>query len=102
MLLWAVIGGYVVQRAIEGLFMRRFGMHIHVWGRIDSQFRLVTARRNPNMMLLVGALLLGRPDVGLELLALWTIISIIFHAVRLAQASARADRGAPITSWLDA
>jgi phosphatidylglycerophosphate synthase len=101
MLLWAVIGGYVVQRAIEGLFMRRFGMHIHVWQRIDSRFRLVTARRNPNMVLLVGALLLGRPDVGLELLALWTILSIIFHAVRLAQASARADRGAPIVSWLD-
>lgn len=102
MLLWAVIGGYVVQRAIEGLFMRRFGMHIHVWGRIDSQFRLVTARRNPNMVLLVGALLAGRPDVGLELVALWTIVSIIFHAVRLSQASTRADRGGRIVSWLDA
>jgi phosphatidylglycerophosphate synthase len=102
MLLWAVVGGYVVQRAIEGLFMRRFGMHIHVWNRIDSQFRLVTARRNPNMVLLVGSLLVGRPDVGLELVALWTIVSIIFHAVRLAQASARADRGGKIVSWLEA
>lgn len=102
MLLWIVIGGYVVQRAIEGLFMRRFGMHIHVWRRIDSQFRLVTARRNPNMILLVGALALGRPDVGLELLALWTIVSIIFHAVRLAQASALSDRGGRVTSWLEA
>jgi len=102
MLLWAVIGGYVVQRAIEGLFMRRFGMHIHVWRRIDSQFRLVTARRNPNMVILVGALAAGRPDVGLELLALWTIVSIIFHAVRLAQASALAERGGRVVSWLDA
>ncbi len=101
MLLWAIIGGYVVQRLIEGVFMRRFGgMHIHVWRRIDSRFRLITARRNPNMVILVAALLFGRPDVGLELLGLWTLLSLIFHAVRLAQANVRADRGQPIVSWL--
>jgi phosphatidylglycerophosphate synthase len=101
MLLWAIIGGYVVQRAIEGLFMKRYGgMHIHVWRPIDSRFRLITARRNPNMAILVAALLFGRPDVGLELIALWTVLSLIFHAVRLAQATALADRGQPIISWL--
>ena len=103
MLMWAIVGGYVVQRIIEGLFMRRFNkMHIHVWKRIDSQFRLITARRNPNMVILVGALLFARPDVGIELVALWTIVSLIFHAVRLAQATARADRGEQIRSWLEA
>jgi phosphatidylglycerophosphate synthase len=101
MLMWAIIGGYVVQRLIEGMFMRRFGgMHIHVWQTIDSQFRLITARRNPNMVILVAALLFGRPDVGLELVALWTIVSLIFHAVRLAQANALHDRGGKIVSWL--
>ena len=103
MVLWAIIGGYVLQRIIEGLFIQRFnGMHIHVWKRIDSQFRLVTARRNPNMVILVAALLLKRPDVGLELVALWTLLSLIFHAVRLAQASEQAARGQPIVSWLSA
>jgi phosphatidylglycerophosphate synthase len=101
MLMWAIVGGYVVQRLIEGIFMRRFGgMHIHVWQQIDSRFRLVTARRNPNMVILVAALLFGRPDVGLELVALWTILSLIFHAVRLAQANALHDRGGKIVSWL--
>ncbi|MFL6794617.1 MAG: CDP-alcohol phosphatidyltransferase family protein [Sphingomicrobium sp.] len=101
MVLWAIIGGYVLQRLIEGVFMRRFGgMHIHVWQKIDSQFRLITARRNPNMVILVAALLFGRPDRGLVLVAWWTIISLIFHAVRYAQASEAAARGTPITSWL--
>src|SRR5512144_3174092 len=60
MVLSAIIGGYVLQRLIEGVFMRRFGgMHIHVWQKIDSQFRLITARRNPNMIILVAALLAG-------------------------------------------
>jgi phosphatidylglycerophosphate synthase len=97
----AIVFGYVAQRIIEGIFMRRFGMHIHVWQRIDSQFRLITARRNPNMMILVFCLALGRPDLGIELVALWTILSLIFHAVRLAQANARRDRGRPVVSWLE-
>jgi phosphatidylglycerophosphate synthase len=103
MVLWAIIGGYVAQRAIEGLFMRRFGrMHIHVWRPVDSRFRLVTARRNPNMVILVGSLLFARPDAGLVLVAFWTIVSLIFHAVRLAQASELAARGKPVVSWLEA
>jgi phosphatidylglycerophosphate synthase len=103
MVLWAIIGGYVAQRVIEGIFMRRFGgMHIHVWKQVDSRFRLITARRNPNMVILVAALLVGRPDTGLVLVALWTILSLIFHAVRLAQASEQAARGQKIVSWLEA
>ena len=101
MVLWAIIGGYVAQRVIKGIFMRRFGrMHIHVWRPIDSKFRLITARRNPNMVILVVALLLGRPDGGLVAVAWWTIVSLFFHAVRLAQASEQAARGKPIVSWL--
>lgn len=96
----AIVFGYVAQRLIEGVFVRRFGMHIHVWQQVDSRFRLITARRNPNMVILVGSLLAGRPDLGIELVALWTLISLIFHAVRLAQANARRDRGLPVTSWL--
>ena len=102
MVLWAIIGGYVLQRLIEGIFMRRFGgMHIHVWERIDSQFRLITARRNPNMVILVASLLVARPDWGLILVAFWTVISLLFHAIRYALASERASRGIPIRSWLE-
>jgi hypothetical protein len=98
-----IVGGYVAQRVIEGLSILRFnGMEIHVWRPIDSKFRLITARRNPNMVILVAALLVRRPDVGLELVALWTLLSLIFHAVRLAQASEQAARGHKIASWLDA
>ena len=100
MVVGAIILGYVVQRIIEGVFVRRYGMHIHVWQQVDSRFRLITARRNPNMAILVASLLAGRPDVGIELVALWTLLSLIFHAVRLAQANARRDRGGMVASWL--
>src|SRR3546814_17414232 len=45
----AVIAGYILQRVMEGLFLKDFSMDIHVWENFDSQFRLVTARRHPNI-----------------------------------------------------
>jgi len=97
----AIVGGYVVQRLIEGIFLRRYGgMHIHVWEKIDSDFRLITARRNPNMVILFVATLFQRPDIGLIAVAWWTVLSCIFHAVRLVQAMARQRRGETIGSWL--
>jgi phosphatidylglycerophosphate synthase len=95
-----IVGGYVVQRLIEGAFIQWFGMHIHVWRKSDSDFRLITARRNPNMVILFFATLLGRPDTGLILLAWWTGLSCLFHLVRLGQARALKARGGAIVSWL--
>jgi phosphatidylglycerophosphate synthase len=103
MVLWVIVGGYVAQRIIEGLSIKRFGgMEIHVWRPIDSKFRLITARRNPNMVILIAALLFRRPDMGLVLVAWWTLISLIFHAVRLAQMTERQARGQKVVSWLEA
>lgn len=98
--LGAILGGYVVQRLIEGVFMRRFDMHIHVWRKLDSDFRLITARRNPNMVILFAATLVGRPDIGLIAVAVWTVLSCLFHLVRLLQAFAADRRGEPVLSWL--
>ncbi len=96
-----ILGGYVLQRVVEGAFMRIFGMHIHVWERIDSKFRLITARRNPNMVILFVSVVVGRPDTGLWAVAAWTAISTLFHAMRLWQAMQFARRGGEIRSWLE-
>ena len=103
MALGMIVGGYVAQRVIEGISIKRFGgMEIHVWRPLDSKFRLITARRNPNMVILVASLLFGRPDLGIELVAWWTLISLIFHAVRLAQMTELKARGQKVVSWLEA
>lgn len=102
---WVVIGtmlfGYVAQRLIEGAFIVRFGMHIHVWRRFDSQFRLITARRNPNMLILFVAMLVARPDWGIVAVAAWTAISLVVHLVRLIQAFLLRQSGGDVRSWLD-
>jgi phosphatidylglycerophosphate synthase len=99
-ILGVIVGGYVVQRLIEGAFILRFKMHVHVWRRFDSRFRLVTARRNPNMVILLVTLIAGRPDWGLVAVAGWTIVSLLVHMVQLAQAIAARAAGRPVVSWL--
>jgi len=95
--LLAIFAGYIVQRVIEGIFMRLYGMHIHVWRPFDSWFRLITARRNPNLILLLLSLFAGRPDLGILAVAVWTLLSLLVHAVQLVQAMAAREK--PV-SWL--
>lgn len=97
--LGAILAGYVLQRVEEGIFIARFGIEMHVWQRFDSLFRLVTARRNPNLLILTVATLLGAPREGLIAVGIWVVVSLIVHAVRIAQAFAAARQG-PLVSWL--
>jgi phosphatidylglycerophosphate synthase len=96
----AIVGGYVVQRLIEGAFIALFRIHIHVWRPFDSRFRLIAARRNPNMVILLAFLIAGRPDWGLIAVAAWTLVSLAVHAVQLIQAIAARAAGRPVVSWL--
>jgi hypothetical protein len=101
MVLWVIVGGTVAERAIEGLSVQRFGFAIQLWRPFDSRFRLISAGRNPNLAILVGALLLRRPDSGLVAIAWWTLISLIIDSVRFTQMTERQARGAPVVSWLE-
>ncbi len=101
LVLIVIVGGYILQRAIEGIFIRVFGQHIHVWRPMDSWFRLITARRNPNMVLLFVSMIFGRPDIGLIAVAWWTLISLAVHMVQILQAGLVKMRGGQIISWLE-
>ena len=96
--LWVILAGYWLQRGEEWIFLRLFGFHVHAWRPFDSFFRLITARRNPNLLLLTGACFFGRPDVGMLLVAAWTAISLVVHLVQILQAAMK-PRGTMV-SWL--
>jgi phosphatidylglycerophosphate synthase len=97
--LWITLGGYLAGRLLEGLFLLLFRFEIHCWQPIDSRFRLVTARRNPNLVLLSAGTAIGRPELGFALVALWTAVSIAFHSLRLALAIAERRRGRGVRPW---
>ena len=101
-LMWLMFGGYIAGRVCEGYFMRRYGMHMYVWRRFDSRFRLFIARRNPNMVMMQLSLFVARPDWGLYAIVGWTVLSFVIQCVQVAQAEAVRSHGGKITSWLDA
>jgi phosphatidylglycerophosphate synthase len=97
--LWVIVAGYILQRGEEALFIQLFQMQIHVWRKFDSLFRQITARRNPNLLILMVATLLGAPREGMIAVAVWTVLCFLIHLVRIGQALA-ARRAGPLSSWL--
>ncbi len=93
-----IVTGYVIGRVVEGIFISAYGFHLHVWRRIDSLAREITARRNPNMLIFTIAVVAGAPAWGFLMVAVWTVIGVAFHALRLIQAGLRRT---PVTSWME-
>jgi phosphatidylglycerophosphate synthase len=98
LLLAIIVAGYVLQRVQEGFFIARFKLEIHIWRRFDSRFRLITARRNPNLIILSVAALLSRPDWGFWGVAIWTALCFGVHMVQILQALGEKE---PLVSWLE-
>ncbi len=100
-LMVVIVGGYVIQRLMEGVAIKWLGLEIHIWRRIDTLFRQVTARRNPNLLILSAFTIVGRPDTGLIAVAVWTLVCLVLHALQLLQALT-ARRASPdgLKSWM--
>jgi phosphatidylglycerophosphate synthase len=98
--LLVVIVGYVAGRLQEGLFTWLHGIEIHIWRPVDSWFREITARRNPNLFILTIAVIFGAPREGFVAVAAWTILSFIFHTIRILQATLSKATGRAPVSWL--
>ncbi|MCJ7830505.1 MAG: CDP-alcohol phosphatidyltransferase family protein [Desulfobacterales bacterium] len=98
--IWFIMIGYVAGRLVEGIFqwgLGRFG--IFCWRPKDSYFRLVTARRNPNLILLTVSTLAGRPELGLLAVAFWTVLTSLLLLLRLMWAGYVRITQGPLKSW---
>jgi phosphatidylglycerophosphate synthase len=95
-----ILGGYVLQRLMEGIAIKWLGLEIHIWRRIDTFFRQITARRNPNLILLTVATLFVRPDWGLLAVATWTALCLVLHGLQLLQAFSAKKSTGPLQSWM--
>jgi hypothetical protein len=85
---------------MEGFSIKWLGLEIHIWRPIDTRFREITARRNPNLILLTLATIFGRPDLGLLAVAAWIVICLLLHGIQLAQAIIAKSRRGSLTSWM--
>jgi phosphatidylglycerophosphate synthase len=98
--LWLIVVGYIAGRLAEGVFLTWLGKFgIFCWRPIDSYFRLITARRNPCLIILTFGALIGRPDWGLAGVTVWTVVTSIFLSIRLLMALYTHRTDGEVRSW---
>ena len=98
--LYAVVAAYVLGRVVEGLCSCFVLSDIFVWRPFDSYFRLITARRNPCMVMLTVAWAFGSPALGLWLVCAWSVLTTAVLIGRLVMAWRIKARSGPLRSWL--
>jgi hypothetical protein len=99
-LAYIIVAGYVGGRIIEGLFEGLGACSMFAWRPFDAYFRLVTARRNPCLIILTLASLGGHPELGFVGVALWTALSSLLLLVRFCYACVVRLSSGPLESWL--
>ncbi len=93
--------GYLGGRCCEGIFEIWIApFSIFLWRPVDSLNRLITARRNPNMVILTMCLCLSKPELGLLLVIVWHLLSTLFLTLRLIQAWKTKREQGEMASWL--
>ena len=99
---WLIFVFYILGRLCEGFFqlILKAPFSIFCWKPVDSFFRLITARRNSNLIILTICAAMGAYDLGIFIVALWTIISTIILTIRLFAAYGVKKKQGQLTSWL--
>ncbi len=95
-----IVGGYIAGRALEALFHALGSCSMFAWRPFDAYFRLVTARRNPCLIIMSLCLLVGHADWAFYGVAWWTAGSSALMALRLIYAVIERLRHGPLRSWL--
>ena len=99
---WIILAAYVGGRFCEGAFdLWVAPFRLFLWQPFDAYNRLITARRNPNMILLSLSLVLGRPDIGLYSVAAWHVLSTLILLVRVIMAVKEKKRTGSLETWLN-
>jgi len=97
---WIIIVAYIAGRIVEGLFPLMGSCGIFTWRPFDAWFRLVTARRNPCLILLTLSFLTGKPEWGFIAVTFWSALTTMILLLRLLQALIARLRQGPLSSWL--
>ncbi|MFC1681208.1 CDP-alcohol phosphatidyltransferase family protein [Pseudomonadota bacterium] len=77
-----LIGAFLADKIITGLYKRIYGYELHDYTRLDYTVRIFIARRNPFLICMLIALILGDPMIGLLMITAWYVLTLIFHLMR--------------------
>ena len=101
-LIWLMFIGYIGGRICEGVFQFFVGsFDIFIWRKFDSFNRLITARRNPNLILLTVGWMINQPDLGFLSVVIWHLISTAILVIRVAYGWREKYHNGPLRSWFE-
>jgi phosphatidylglycerophosphate synthase len=101
-LFWIILIAYIGGRLCEGGFEWWLAsFRLFLWKPWDSYNRLITARRNPNLVILSLSVLYDRPDIGLYLVVIWHVLSTLILMARLYVAHKHKKSKGQLTPWLN-
>ena len=99
---WIILAAYIGGRFCEGGFELWIApFRLFLWQPWDSYNRLITARRNPNLLILTLALICARPDIGLWLVLIWHVVSTLVLMARLLIAQKHKKKFGELKPWLN-
>lgn len=97
---WLIVIAYVVGRLVEGVFPLLGSCSVFTWRPADAWFRLVTARRNPCLILMTLSVVIAKPEWGFVAVTFWSVITSFMLVLRLIYATIIRLKNGPLTSWL--
>lgn len=97
---WIIAISYIAGRIVEGIFPVLGDCSIFTWRPFDAWFRLVTARRNPCLIMLTVSALIGKPEWGFIAVTFWSAFTTLIMVLRLIQASIVRMAKGRLSSWL--
>jgi len=100
--MWILFAVYVGGRIFEGLFQLFFNdISIFCWKPIDSFHRLITARRNPCMILLTLSLIIADAESGFMWVVAWSVLSTVILGIRFFYACFVRMLSGRLESWVE-
>lgn len=73
---------YLLDKAATGMFKSRQGIELFDFEPVDRFFRRIGARRNTNVLLLLGGTAIGMLEEAFTFVAIWTVVTAAFHWTR--------------------
>ncbi|MCY3770526.1 MAG: CDP-alcohol phosphatidyltransferase family protein [Gemmatimonadetes bacterium] len=73
---------YLLDKTATGMFKSRQGIELFDCEPVDRFFRRIGARRNTNVLLLLGGTAAGMLEEAFTFVAIWTVITAAFHWTR--------------------
>jgi len=101
-LIWLMFVGYIGGRICEGVFQFFVGsFDIFIWRKFDSFNRLITARRNPSLILLTGSWMINQPYLGFLSVVVWHLISTVILSIRVVLGWRERQLHGSLKSWFE-